>query len=107
MKTYKENDSVIYTDEKGNRIDTFVIFDTDRRTGLTHINHLNLKVDTAKLELHPKSANGCSMPINDSFSFELFKQLKEKYINYDRAERKKAVTVYRGMRVVELLAKAS
>ena len=107
MKTYKENDSVIYTDEKGNRIDTFVIFDTDRRTGLTHINHLNLKVDTTKLDLHPRSANGCTMPVNDSFSFELFKQLKEKYINYDKQKQVKPAAVYRGMHLVEPLAKAS
>lgn len=107
MKTYKENDSVVYTDEKGNRIDTFVIFDTDHQTGLTHINHLNLKVDTTKLDLHPRSANRCSMPMNDSFSFELFKQLKEKFIGYDRMRKTKAATLYRGMRVVELLAKAS
>ncbi len=107
MKTYKENDSVIYTDEKGDRIDTFVIFDTDRCTGLTHINHLNLKVDTGKLALHPKSANGCTMPIEDSFSFELFRQLKEKYVNYNRMKQTRAVTLYRDMRVVELLAKAS
>ena len=107
MKTYKENDSVVYTDEKGNRIDTFVIFDTDIKTGLTHINHLDLMVDTNMLELHQRSAIRCSMPMNDSFSFELFKQLKEKFTSRDKMKKTKAVTVYRGMRVVELLARAS
>ncbi len=107
MKTYKENDSVIYTDKAGNRFDTFVIFDTDRETGLTHINHCNLKVPTDTLELHPRSATGCTMPMADSFSFELFKQLKEKFANHDRMKPKKSFTFYRDIKVVELLAKAS
>jgi hypothetical protein len=107
MRTYKENDSVIYTDEAGNRIDTFVIFDTDRKTGLTHINHLNLKVGIGALDLHPRSVNRCTMPMNDSFSFELFKQLKEKYVNHDQMKKTTAVTLYRDMRVVKPLAKAS
>jgi hypothetical protein len=107
MKTYKENESVIYTDEAGNRVDTFVIFNTDRQTGLTHINHLNLRVRTEMLDLHPRSANGCSMPMNDSFSFELFKQLKEKFLNYDKLKKTRDVSLYRGARVIELLAKAS
>ena len=107
MKTYQENDSVIYTDEQGNRIDTFVIFDTDRQTGLTHINHLNLKVDAGVLDLHPRSANGCTMPMGDSFSFELFKQLKEKFLNQDKINKTRAVTLYRDARIVKLLARAS
>jgi len=107
MRTYKENDSVIYTDAAGNRIDTFVIFDTDRKTGLTHINHLNLKVGAEALDLHPRSANRCTMPMNDSLSFELFKQLKEKQVNHDKVEKTRAVTLYRDMRVVKPLAKAS
>jgi len=106
MKTYKENDSVIYTDENGNRIDTFVIFDTDRKTGLTHINHLNLKVGIDSLDLHPRSANRCAIPMNDSLSFELFRQLKEKYVDHDRMKKIRETTIYRDVRVVEL-AKAS
>ena len=43
MEFYKANASVIFTDAAGRQIDTFVIFDTDRQTGLTHINHENLK----------------------------------------------------------------
>ena len=107
MKIYKENDSVIYTDSAGGRFDTFVIFETDRKTGLTHINHLNLKVADAALELHPRSATGCQMPMDDSFSFELFKQLKEKYVSYDRMKKTRQVNVYRDIKVIELLAKAS
>jgi len=107
MKTYKENDTVIYTDNEGNRFDTFVIFDTDRKTGLTHINHHNLKVKADVLELHPRNITGCTMPMADSFSFELFKQLKEKFTNQDKAKHTKAVTVYRDLKVVDLLARAS
>jgi len=107
MRIYKENDSVIYTDEHGNRYDTFVIFETDRETGLTHINHCNLKVVEDVLELHPRSLNGCTMPMADSFSFELFKQLKEKFISYDLIKKTRPVTLYRDMKVVKLLSKAS
>ena len=107
MKTYKENDTVIYTDKEGNTFDTFVIFNTDRQTGLTHINHHNLKVPATCLELHPRSVNGCTMPMDDSFSFELFKQLKEKFINQDRIEYAKPIAAQRDIKVVELLARAS
>ena len=44
MKVYKANTYVIYTNAMGRKRDTFVIFDTDRHTRLTHINHENLKV---------------------------------------------------------------
>lgn len=106
MRQYKENDSVIYTDNEGNRIDTFVIFDTDRQTGLTHINHLNLKVNTAQLELHSRSANGYAIPMNDPVSFELFRQLKHKYVKFDHSNKNKELTMYpdQGMK---LLSKAS
>ena len=107
MKTYKENDTVIYTDKTGNQFDAFVIFDTARETGLTHINHCNLKVAIDTLELHPRSATGCTMPMDDSFSFELFKQLKEKFINHDQMKQKRSFAVYRDTKVVDLLAKAS
>ena len=107
MKTYKENDSVIYTDKAGNRFDTFVIFDTDRETGLTHINHCNLKVATETLELHARSVNGCTMPMADSFSFELFKQLKEKFVNYDLRKQTRSLTLYHDVKVVDLFSKAS
>jgi len=106
MKHYKENDMVIYTDSEGNRFDTFVIFDTDRQTGLTHINHLNLKVDNTVLELHPRSANGCTIPMNDTYSFELFKQLKEKYTNIDNLKQNPVLQVYRDIATIKL-AKAS
>ena len=79
MKIYKENDIVIYTDNEGNRFDTFVIFETDRKTGLTHINHFNLTVEASALELHPSSLTGNPTPFADSHSFLLFNKLKEKY----------------------------
>jgi len=83
MKKYKENDLVIYTDSNGRRIDTFVISDSDVTTGLTHINHSNLKVHPSTLELHPRSAIPGAIPMADPFSFELFSKLKEKYNRID------------------------
>ncbi|MEO8886920.1 MAG: hypothetical protein ABI367_12720 [Mucilaginibacter sp.] len=106
MTHYKENDMVIYTDNEGNRFDTFVIFDTDRQTGLTHINHLNLMVENTVLELHPQSVNGCTIPMNDTYSFELFRQLKQKFITIDNARQKPTLQVYRDIPTIKL-AKAS
>jgi hypothetical protein len=83
MKKYKENDLVIYTDSEGRRIDTFVISDSDSKTGLTHINHSNLKVDPSLLELHPRATIPGTIPMADPFSFELFSKLKEKYNRID------------------------
>jgi len=83
MKIYKENDTVIYTDKNGQSFDTFVIFDTDRNTGLTHINHNNLRVDASSLTLHPNSFNGSTSPLADPISFLLFNKLKEKYTLID------------------------
>jgi hypothetical protein len=85
LKSYKENDSVIYTDNEGNRFDTFVIFDTNPQTGLTHINFRDLQVRAAALELHPHSTG---MPMKDPFSFALFWKLKKKYARFDRARKK-------------------
>lgn len=106
LRQYKEFDSVIYTDSEGNRIDTFVIFDTDRQSGLTHINHLNLKVPAAELELHQRSASGYANPMSDPLSFELFRQLKQKYVKLDQKESKRELMLYpdQGMK---LLPKAS
>jgi hypothetical protein len=84
-KTYKENDSVIYTDNEGNQFHTFVIFDTDSQTGLTYINFHNLQVRATALEFHPHSTG---MPMKDPFSFELFRKLKEKYARFGRARKK-------------------
>ena len=84
MKQYKENDTVIFTDNDGKRFDTFVIFDSDRETGLTHINHYNLKVPSDNLELHPKSLIGNVLPMADNYSFLLFNKLKEKYAAADK-----------------------
>ena len=105
MRLYKENDSVIYTDNEGNRIDTFVIFDTDRQTGLTHINLCNLKVHESDLALHSRSANGYAIPMSDPGSFELFRQLKQKYVTLDNKEQKE-ITLY-PTQSMKLLPKAS
>jgi hypothetical protein len=105
MKHYKENETVIYTDAEGNRFDTFVIFETDRITGLTHINHLNLKVSDAALELHPRSLTS-EIPMNDVYSFQLFKQLKEKYADIDSAKNNKGLILHRQIPTLAL-AKAS
>lgn len=102
MKTYKANASVIFTDSTGQDIDTFVIFDTDTYTGLTHINHENLKVPADQLKLHPKTVCDYHMPLEDAFSFEMLKKLREKYAIIDSA---KTVTINH-LPQVQLLAKA-
>jgi hypothetical protein len=79
MKTFNENDSVIYTDPSGQEVDTFVIFGTDKETGLTHINYKNLKVADKYLRQHPCKIPGHNLPINDAFSFEIIRKLKEKH----------------------------
>lgn len=79
MKTFNEYESVIYTDADGSLIDTFVVFDTDVATGLTHINHMNLKVPIEALQLHPATIAKYNLPMQDAFSFEIFKKLKEKH----------------------------
>ena len=103
MKTYKANASVIYTDATGRKIDTFVIFDTDSHTGLTHSNHENLKVAADQLQIHPKTVGDYHMPLNDAFSFEMLKKLRDKYAAIDGA---KKATVNR-LPHYPLLAKAS
>ncbi|OCX54432.1 hypothetical protein BEL04_09315 [Mucilaginibacter sp. PPCGB 2223] len=84
MKRFNEHDTVVYTNEKGQMIDTFVIYDTDPDSGLTHINHMNLKVPESMLQLHPLTIKGHHMPMRDSFSFEIFKKLKEKFLVQDK-----------------------
>jgi hypothetical protein len=86
MTHFRENASVIYTDRDGRQIDTFVVFDTDRVTGLTHINHENLRVPADQLVLHQKTVGIYHMPLADAFSFELLNKLKAKYYALD-AER--------------------
>lgn len=84
MKRFEENASVVYTDNQGRQIDTFVIFATDAETGLTHINHENLRVPLDKLRLHEKTVTKYHLPIADAFSFEIFKKLRDKYAALDR-----------------------
>ncbi|MFI5157561.1 MAG: hypothetical protein ACHQF4_01770 [Sphingobacteriales bacterium] len=104
MKNFKENDVVIYTDKEGNRFDTFVIFGNDIDTGLVHINHHNLKVSPAFLELHPSAFSGNAMPFADPYSFMLFSKLKEKY--EQKAEVAEPVILYTEPKKTSL-AKAS
>ncbi len=107
MNTYKENDLVIYTDSKGNRIDTFVIFDTDTKTGLTHINHFNLKVKANELMMHPRAAKGNPIPLADPLSFNLFKLLKDKFTQRDQAKKTSKALVLYSNKTRLILAKAS
>ncbi|HEY4195726.1 MAG TPA: hypothetical protein VGM63_09335 [Mucilaginibacter sp.] len=95
MKTFKANCSVIYTDNNGQQIDTFVIFDTDLQTGLTHINHENIKVSSRQLEMHAKTVCDYHLPVADAFSFELIKKLRDKYAYLDQRaiERSEAAEV--------------
>jgi hypothetical protein len=105
MQYYHQNASVIYTDNKGRQIDTFVIFDTDRETGLTHINHENLKVPADRLALHAKTVCQYHLPINDAFSFEMIKKLRQKYADIDSKTRRKETP--KEMVKMTVLAKAS
>ncbi|WP_428327983.1 hypothetical protein [Mucilaginibacter sp.] len=87
MEQYKANASVVFTDDEGRQIDTFVIFDTDGKTGLTHINHENLKVAASQLQLHSKTVGDYHLPIADAFSFEILRKLREKYALMDAASK--------------------
>jgi hypothetical protein len=103
MKAFNEHESVIYTDANGRMVDTFVVFDTDIAAGLTHINHMNLKVPTESLRLHPASIAKYNLPMKDAFSFEIFKKLKAKHEGSAAPTVKRALTVEPGYK----LAKAS
>ncbi len=105
MQHYHQNASVVYTDKEGRQIDTFVIFDTDNKTGLTHINHENLVVKASDLRLHEKTVCQYHLPIQDAFSFEMLKKLRNKYATIDsRASTKKVVAE---VPKLTMLAKAS
>lgn len=105
MKRFEENASVVYTDNEGRQIDTFVIFATDTETGLTHINHENLKVPLDRLRLHERTVGKYHLPIADAFSFEIFKKLRDKYSKLD--SRPKQEVLKPEMAPLVLLAKAS
>ena len=105
MQYYHQNASVVYTDNEGRQIDTFVIFDTDRETGLTHINHENLQVPADSLTLHAKTVCQYHLPIDDAFSFEMLKKLRAKYAEIDNRPRRKEVMSE--VPTMALLAKAS
>jgi hypothetical protein len=105
MQYYHQNASVVYTDREGRQIDTFVIFDTDPTTGLTHINHENLQVPADKLTLHAKTVCQYHLPIEDAFSFEMIKKLRNKYADIDSRPRTKEVAAE--VPKLTVLAKAS
>ena len=107
MIQFKENASVIFTDSEGRQIDTFVIFDTDEVTGLTHINHLNLRVPAVSLALHAKTVGDYHMPLADAFSFEMLSKLKEKYSKIDAERKTLPMKPAKQSNPVYLLAKAS
>ena|ERR1700761_5388860 len=94
MNNFKADASVIFTADDGRRIDTFVIFDTDTSTGLTHIDHENLKVPAEALTLHSKTVCASHLPIGDAFSFEMIRKLREKYQAIDAGEDIKQPDMY-------------
>jgi hypothetical protein len=99
MKAFNEHESVIYTDADGSFVDTFVVFDTDTAAGLTHINHMDLKVATESLQLHPASIAKYNLPMQDAFSFEIFKKLKAKYTESTVPIVKRTLTVEPGYKL--------
>lgn len=106
MQHYNQNASVVYTDNEGRQIDTFVVFDTDANTGLTHINHENLHVSTSQLRLHEKTVCQYHLPIDDAFSFEMIKKLRDKYAEIDSRPRQKPI-ISEVSKQLMVLAKAS
>jgi len=107
MTHFKANASVIFTDHQGKQIDTFVIFDTDEITGLTHINHENQRVPATNLVLHSKTVGDFHMPLADAFSFEMLSKLKEKYRRIDEERKTPTLKPARQTKDMYVLAKAS
>ena len=107
MNHFNENATVIYTDQNGRHIDTFVVFDTDDVTGLTHINHENLRVPAGQLKLHAKTVCKYHMPLADAFSFEILKKLKNKYHAIDGQKKTIALNPEKQHTNLYLLANAS
>jgi hypothetical protein len=106
MKRFNEDATVIYTDPEGNKIDTFVVFETDGLTGLTHINYMDMKVPAETLELHAITVGKFHLPMADAFSFEIFKKLKEKYGQNDTPAIQRDLKTPE-ISVISLMAKAS
>lgn len=107
MKHFKANATVVFTDHNGKQIDTFVIFDTDEVTGLTHINHENRRVPSTSLVLHSKTVGDYHMPLADAFSFEMLSKLKEKYRKIDAARKTVTMNPEKQTNNMYLLANAS
>lgn len=98
---------MIFTDHEGKQIDTFVIFDTDEVTGLTHINHENQRVPATNLVLHAKTVSDFHMPLADAFSFEMLSKLKEKYSRIDEERKTLTLKPERQADTMYVLANAS
>ncbi|MCO5936426.1 hypothetical protein NAF17_12825 [Mucilaginibacter sp. RB4R14] len=107
MTKFKANASVIFTDKNGIKIDTFVIFDTDEVTGLTHINHENVRVGEESLLLHSKTVGLYHMPLADAFSFQMLNKLKAKYAKIDAERKTLPIKTERQNSLMYLLANAS
>jgi|GEM_PF-1104237 len=107
MKHFKANASVIFIDQEGKQIDTFVIFDTDEVTGLTHINHGDQRVPATNLVLHAKTVGDFHMPLADAFSFEMLSKLKEKYRRIDEERKTLTLKPERKTDTMYVLANAS
>ncbi|RVU02883.1 hypothetical protein EOD41_02800 [Mucilaginibacter limnophilus] len=104
---FSENATVVYTTPEGQKIDTFVVFGTDEKTGLTHINHENLHVPADSLTLHPKTVGKYHMPLNDAFSFEMLNKLKAKYAEIDAQPKTVSLKNKQKTHTMPVLAKAS
>ena len=107
MTHFKENASVIFTDQNGKKFDTYVIFDTDEVTGLTQINHENMRVPASSLVLHDKTVCQYHMPLQDAFSFEMLSKLKEKYRQVDAQRKTLQLNAATKAKAVYPFAKAS
>ncbi|MEB0261591.1 MULTISPECIES: hypothetical protein [unclassified Mucilaginibacter] len=107
MTKFKANASVVFTDKDGKQIDTFVIFDTDEVTGLTQINHKNLRVGMESLAVHSKTVGLYHMPLADAFSFEMLNKLKAKYAKIDAERKTLPIKTERQNSLMYLLANAS
>ncbi len=107
MTKFHENATVVYTTPDGRKIDTFVVYATDEKTGLTLINHESLMVTADSLTLHPKTVGRYHMPLNDAFSFELLNKLKAKYADVDTQPKTVKLSPKKENVALPVLAKAS
>jgi hypothetical protein len=62
-------------------------------------------VHADQLQLHPNSIEKYNLPMNDAFSFEIFKKLKEKYGEKDTPSVSRELK--KGKKHLHVLARAS